>query len=299
MATSNFSQSSIPVTSDESTNPTVTPDPPVSAESPEVVTDKKVVVEATSPSEPEIVVSEPEVISFLGNEEVPEVDKSKPEIEEELKVIEESNGSLDNVNNEEASGNVDAVDNIDADATATVEIGETVSLHVSTALPDGDANGVGDTDSPGQIETSTDATTRFTSDSYTGVVEAKEEGIVDDPKVNEVIVIDTKETNGDIKGLEEPVVTIPTSVPILTAALDVSNISSEALLDKGQKDPIVQYPQNTLVLPSPPPEQVHCRETDSVGELSASIDRSSNRIRVGICAMDKKARSKPMVRSLC
>ena len=40
-------------------------------------------------------------------------------------------------------------------------------------------------------------------------------------------------------------------------------------------------------------QEVTCKETESVGDLSAKT--SSNRIRVGICAMDKKARSKPMV----
>ncbi len=40
-------------------------------------------------------------------------------------------------------------------------------------------------------------------------------------------------------------------------------------------------------------QEVTCKETESVGDLSART--SNNRIRVGICAMDKKARSKPMV----
>lgn len=71
---------------------------------------------------------------------------------------------------------------------------------------------------------------------------------------------------------------------------DVETIQNSAL-DK-DKD-------NTLVQSSGELSRLSCETISDLGDTPVPAEAVGNRIRLGICAMDKKARSKPMVSVLC
>jgi hypothetical protein len=329
LATQATSQSSVQ-SSSETTVPVPVPSPSETS-APEIVSEvKPVEVVEVVPSDEEKDISQPAVntVEMSQSSEAAECDEptandaveSKPAEESSDIVVEEQDKEMHIEESEESSDIVveessDIV--VEEEQDKEKDIGESDE---SSDIVVEKSSGIVVEEQDREIHIGESVNVSVTSDGASGIIEyvnvpATSGGAFGDDvgseSLEEMVQNEntTKETNVSNKGESERE---KESVPDDSKIPDeVVNVKDEVEEEKNKFIPddttIPSPPPDETTLPSPPPAQeiikvdtaemvrvqeVDCRETESVGDLSA---RTSNRIRVGICAMDKKARSKPMV----
>lgn len=309
LATQATSQSSVQ-SSSETTVPVPVPSPSETS-APEIVSEvKPVEVVEVVPSDEEKDISQPAVntVEMSQSSEAAECDEPTANDAVESKPAEESSDIVV----EESSDIV-----VEEEQDKEKDIGESDE---SSDIVVEKSSGIVVEEQDREIHIGESVNVSVTSDGASGIIEyvnvpATSGGAFGDDvgseSLEEMVQNEntTKETNVSNKGESERE---KESVPDDSKIPDeVVNVKDEVEEEKNKFIPddttIPSPPPDETTLPSPPPAQeiikvdtaemvrvqeVDCRETESVGDLSA---RTSNRIRVGICAMDKKARSKPMV----